>query len=185
VGETEKNLRQILAAAEAAGSVLFFDEGDSLLAKRGDIARGTDRYANHEVSYLLQALEMHDGIVIAATNLKQNLDQAFHRRFDVSVEFPPPTVEERLKLWAQELGEDAARGLGPDLLQEFSSPELTGGNIANAARLATALARDRGAEAIEAADVRKAIAAEFYKLGSAVQGSQWAARAQNGGTRRA
>jgi SpoVK/Ycf46/Vps4 family AAA+-type ATPase len=178
VGETEKNLRHALAAAEAAGAILFFDEGDALLSKRGDVARGTDRYANHEVSYLLQALESHDGTVIVATNLKHSLDPAFSRRFDVSVEFTLPAAPERRKLWVQELGEDAAQKLGAGVLDEIAVPELSGGNIAGAARLAVAICHGRGGETLSAADVRKAIAAEFYKIGSAVQGAQWTMRAE-------
>ena len=178
VGETEKNLRQVLAAAEATGAVLFFDEGDALLAKRGDVTRGSDRYANHEVSYLLQALENHDGIVLVATNLKQNLDQAFFRRFEVSVDFTLPTAQDRRRLWRQELGEQVTRELGPGVLEELAGPELAGGNIANAARLAQAIAHGRGSASIRAGDARRAIAAEFYKLGSTVQGSQWMARVQ-------
>src|SRR6185437_5599398 len=80
------------------------DEGDALMSKRGEVTRGTDRYANLEVSYLLQAIETHDGIVVVTTNLRANLDNAFLRRFDVNVDFAPPTRQGRAVLWRQELG---------------------------------------------------------------------------------
>ena len=111
VGETEKNLRHALEAAEAAGAVLLFDEGDALMSKRGEVTRGTDRYANLEVSYLLQAIETHDGIVVVTTNLRANLDGAFLRRFDVNVDFAPPTRQARAVLWRQELGPAAGAAL--------------------------------------------------------------------------
>jgi SpoVK/Ycf46/Vps4 family AAA+-type ATPase len=180
IGETEKNLRAALSASEASGAILFFDEGDSLLAKRGEVSRGTDRYANLEVSYLLQAMESHDGVVIVATNLKQNIDTAFFRRFDVCIEFNQPTPAERARLWKQELGA-LADGLPAPFLRNIASAELTGGNIASAGRLALALCARRGATSLSEADVMTAIAGEFQKFGSTVQGAQWAERARRHG----
>jgi SpoVK/Ycf46/Vps4 family AAA+-type ATPase len=177
VGETEKNLRHALEAAESAGAVLLFDEGDALMSKRGEVTRGTDRYANLEVSYLLQAIEAHDGIVVVTTNLRVNLDSAFVRRFDVSVEFAPPTSQARLLLWMQELG-PGAHELDEDFMQGVSGAELTGGNIAAAARLALALARKRGSQRVGEQDISTAIGAEFLKLASAVQAAQWAKKAK-------
>jgi SpoVK/Ycf46/Vps4 family AAA+-type ATPase len=173
VGETEKNLSRAFEAAEIAGAVLLFDEGDALLAKRGEISRGTDRYANLEVSYLLQAVEAHDGVVIVTTNQKQNIDTAFQRRFDLIVEFTPPSAEARVLLWRQELGSSGA-ALAPDFMQALGAADLSGGNIAGAARLARAISQGRGEGAVTAEDVRHAVAAEFRKLGSTVQASNWA-----------
>lgn len=173
VGETEKNLSQALEAAELAGAVLLFDEGDALLAKRGEISRGTDRYANLEVSYLLQALEAHDGVVIVTTNQKQNIDTAFQRRFDLIVEFASPSVEARALLWRQELGASSS-GLSPDFVQTLAAADLSGGNIAGAARLARAIAHGRGESTVTTEDVQRAVAAEFRKVGSTVQASNWA-----------
>jgi hypothetical protein len=173
VGETEKNLRHALEAAESAGALLLFDEGDALMAKRGEVTRGTDRYANLEVSYLLQAIEAHDGIVVVTTNLRANLDSAFLRRFDVSVEFAPPSRQARALLWAQELGAAGKPALGGALLADLSSADLTGGNIAAAARLALALAHRRGEENVSGQDLCAAVAAEMLKLASAVQAAQW------------
>lgn len=172
VGETEKNLSQALEAAETAGAILLFDEGDALLAKRGEVSRGADRYANLEVSYLLQALEAHDGIAIVTTNQKQNIDSAFQRRFDLSIEFAPPTAEARALLWRQELG-PTTEGLSQEFMQALSVPELSGGNIAGAARLARAFAHRRGEHAVSVDDVCCAVAGEFRKLGSSVQAANW------------
>ena len=178
VGETEKNLRHALEAAEAAGAVLLFDEGDALMSKRGEVTRGTDRYANLEVSYLLQALETHDGIVVVTTNLRANLDSAFMRRFDVNVDFAPPMRQGRAVLWRQELGPAAGAALSEPFIQELASAELTGGNIASAARLALALARRDGTERVSESDACTAVAAELLKLSAMVQAAQWMARAK-------
>ena len=178
VGETEKNLRHALEAAEAAGAVLLFDEGDALMSKRGEVTRGTDRYANLEVSYLLQAIETHDGIVVVTTNLRANLDNAFLRRFDVNVDFAPPTRQGRAVLWRQELGVAAGAGLSDRFVQELAGPELTGGNIASAARLALALARQGGGERVSEFNACTAVAAELVKLSAMVQAAQWLALAK-------
>ena len=178
VGETEKNLRHALEAAEAAGALLLFDEGDALMSKRGEVTRGTDRYANLEVSYLLQALETHDGIVVVTTNLRANLDSAFMRRFDVNVDFAPPMRQGRAVLWRQELGPAAGAALSDPFIQELAAAELTGGNIASAARLALAMARQGGGEHVSESDACTAVAAELLKLSATVQAAQWMARAK-------
>jgi SpoVK/Ycf46/Vps4 family AAA+-type ATPase len=177
IGETEKNLRRSLEAAEAAGAVLLFDEGDALLAKRGEVTRGSDRYANVEAAYLLQAVEAHDGIVIVTTNLRKNLDPAFFRRFDAIIEFPPPDAERRIALWIQELGRAGDGVLDEELKTYLAAAELTGGNIATAARIACARARRRSSATVNAGDIHLAIAREFRKMGLNVQAGQWTERA--------
>jgi hypothetical protein len=173
VGETEKNLREALAAAEAAGAVLLFDEGDALFGKRGEVTRGADRYANMEVAYLLQAVEAYDGIAVVTTNAKGNVDTAFERRFDASIEFLPPTPHERQAIWQQELG-DAARGLPATLLTEIAKrADLHGGSIAAAARVAKVLALHGGRDAVAEQDLRAAVRAELLKSGSSVQAARW------------
>jgi len=173
VGETEKNLRDAMASSETTGAVLLFDEGDALFGKRGEVSKGTDRYANMEVAYLLQAIEAYRGIAIATTNLRSNIDEAFERRFDAIVEFVPSGRHERLRIWRQELGESGTE-LPPSLLEEVSRrAELHGGNIASAARLARVLARHRGDEKVTGADLRAALHGEFLKMGSTVQASNW------------
>jgi SpoVK/Ycf46/Vps4 family AAA+-type ATPase len=180
VGETEKNLRDALGAAEASGAILLFDEGDALFGKRGEVAKGSDRYANLEVSYLLQALEVFEGIVIVTTNLRNNVDQAFARRFDTIIEFAAPNHEQRLRIWRQELGDACDPVLERDLRHLAKAAEILGGNIAAATRLALANAQARGAERLNAADLHLAIESEFNKLGSAVQASSWRRSNENG-----
>ncbi|MER5473788.1 ATP-binding protein [Streptomyces sp. NPDC002935] len=99
IGETEKNLARLFAEAAAADAILFFDEADALFGKRTEVSDAHDRYANIETSYLLQKLEEHDGPVILATNLRQNLDEAFTRRIRFTVEFPFPEADSRLRIW--------------------------------------------------------------------------------------
>jgi hypothetical protein len=99
IGETEKNLKSIFDRAERTGAILFFDEADSLFGKRTGVKDAHDRYANQEVNYLLQRLEAFSGIVFLATNFKNNLDEAFTRRFQTIVCFPMPEKNERLRMW--------------------------------------------------------------------------------------
>lgn len=99
VGETEKNLERIFKEAEQANGVLFFDEADALFGKRSEVKEANDRYANIEINFLLQRIEEFSGTVILATNLQQNMDQAFLRRIHCVVEFPFPNVEARLQIW--------------------------------------------------------------------------------------
>lgn len=180
VGETEKNLRDALVAAEASGAILLFDEGDALFGKRGEVAKGSDRYANLEVSYLLQALEAFEGIAVVTTNLRTNVDQAFARRFDAIIEFAAPNHEQRLRIWHQELGEACDSLLEIELRRLAKAAEMLGGNIASATRIALATAHSRGAERVEASDLHLAIESEFTKLGSAVQASNWRRSMGNG-----
>ncbi|HEY3496791.1 MAG TPA: ATP-binding protein [Polyangiaceae bacterium] len=173
IGETERNLRDAMAAAEAAGAVLLFDEGDALFGKRGEVSKGTDRYANMEVSYLLQAIEAYEGIAIVTTNLRSNVDQAFERRFDTSVDFSLPESDERAAIWRQELGE-AGSELSPAFVSQVArQAELSGGSIASAARFARVIAAGRGASCALSEDVQLAVHAEFLKLGSTVRAHNW------------
>jgi AAA+ superfamily predicted ATPase len=180
VGETEKNLRDAMQAAEAVGAVLLFDEGDALFGARGDVERGSDRYANMEVSYLLQALEAFDGTVIVTTNLRTNIDRAFQRRFDFVVDFRDPDAELRLALWRQEIGE-ADTAVSDELLADIArQAELSGGHIAVATRVARALALDAD-RPLHDDDLVRALAAELRKLGGNVAASRWDKTRANGG----
>jgi SpoVK/Ycf46/Vps4 family AAA+-type ATPase len=93
IGETEKNLDRIFDAAAARGSVLFFDEADALFGKRSEVKDVHDRFANIEISYLLQRLDEHPGVAVLAVNDKRNLDDAFHRRIRFTIDFPRPGVK--------------------------------------------------------------------------------------------
>ena len=132
IGETEKNLEQVFTAASAGEVVLFFDEADALFGKRSEVSDAHDRYANIEVAYLLQRLEAHDGLVVLATNLQQNIDPAFLRRIDVLVAFPEPDERQRRAIWERSFGDHAPLG---DLDLEWVARrfELTGGEIRNVA----------------------------------------------------
>lgn len=140
IGETESNLGQIFDEAEHSNAVLFFDEADALFGERSEVSDAHDRYANIEVDYLLQRMEDHDGVVLLATNLESNLDDAFRRRIDVTVEFPLPDRDAREQIW---------RGMFPsatpvgDLDWQFLAGfELTGGDIKSTALTAAFLAAD-------------------------------------------
>src|SRR5205807_3937636 len=99
IGETEKNLRRVFDAAEEGGAVLLFDEADALFGKRSEVKDSHDRYANIEVSYLLQRMEAYRGLAILTTNLKTALDPAFMRRLRFVVQFPFPDASHRAKIW--------------------------------------------------------------------------------------
>src|SRR4029077_6460190 len=99
LGESEKNLEKIFTAAENSNAILFFDEADALFGKRSEVRDSHDRYANIEISYLLQKMEENQGVSVLATNLRQNLDEAFVRRLQAIVEFPFPDEEYRRRIW--------------------------------------------------------------------------------------
>ncbi len=141
VGETEKNLEAAFRQAEESHAVLLFDEADAVFGKRGEVKQGTDRYANLEVGYLLQRLETSDGLVILTSNLKENIDPAFTRRFHFVVHFPRPAVPERRRLWSLAFPPEAP--LAPDVdLDALARLDMTGAGIAAAARTAALRAAD-------------------------------------------
>ncbi|NOT27618.1 MAG: ATP-binding protein [Acidobacteria bacterium] len=159
IGETEKNLSAVFDEARNMHAVLFFDEADALFGRRGEVHRGTDRYANLEVSYLLQRVEEHDsGVVILASNLKENIDTAFTRRFQVTIHFPRPSETLRRRLWRAAVPQSVPLdGVDFDALAGI---DLTGGGIAGAARSALILA---------AGDKSKALRMEHLVQGLARQ----------------
>ncbi len=163
IGETEKNLEKIFDAASAGNMVLFFDEADALFGKRSDVSDAHDRYANIEVSYLLQRLETYDGLVVLATNLQGNMDQAFLRRIHVSVDFPMPSEKERLRIWQLSFPDQApTESLDLEFLaQQF---RISGGNIRNATLTAAFLAASQGSQ-IEMKHVVHGLQRELEKLG--------------------
>jgi hypothetical protein len=160
VGETEKNLDTVFEEAEQSQAVLFFDEADALFSKRGEVRHGVDRYANLEVSYLLQRLEDFAGVVLLASNLKENLDEAFLRRFHVTVEFPRPSEIERRRLWSLAFSPQVPIE-GVDL-QVLARLDMTGATIVNAARTAALLAVADGGT-VRAAHVAEGVSREFRR----------------------
>ena len=163
IGETEKNLEQIFDAAGSGNVVLFFDEADSLFGKRSEVKDARDRYANIEVSYLLQRLERYDGIVLLATNFEKNVDEAFLRRIHARIEFPVPAVPERKQIWMRNFPAGApVDGVDFDFLaQRFDIP---GGAIRNAAVHAAFLAA-ADTSTITMQHAVLSIAREFRKMG--------------------
>ncbi|TWT91753.1 ATP-binding protein [Stieleria varia] len=162
VGETEKNLDGAFKEAISSHAVLFFDEADALFGKRGDVRTGVDRYANLEVSHLLQRLEEHDGLVILASNLKDNIDSAFIRRFHVMLHFPRPGETERRRIWEIAFPEQAPLDAGVDL-SSLSRLDMTGAGIVGAARTAALLAAQNQASRITMSHIVRAIARQFRR----------------------
>lgn len=164
IGETEKNLNVIFSEAQSSNAILFFDEADALFGKRSEVKDARDRYANIEIAYLLQQIEDYDGIAILATNLRQNLDDAFTRRLDVLVDFPFPESEYRRKIWEMHFPPHAPLDPGIDLDVVAERYRLAGGNIRNAALAAAYLAAADGG-VITLAHIRHAIRREHQKMG--------------------
>jgi len=142
IGETEKNLKQVFDAAEQGGVLLLFDEADALFGKRGEVKDSHDRYANIEVSYLLQRIETFQGLAILTTNLKTSIDRAFQRRLRFIVNFPFPDAEQRAAIWTRVFpAQTPVRGLEPKRLAQLN---VAGGNIRNMALNAAFLAAEQG-----------------------------------------
>jgi SpoVK/Ycf46/Vps4 family AAA+-type ATPase len=136
IGETEKNLGKVFDRAKSKNWILFFDEADALFGKRSSVSSSNDRYANQEVSYLLQRIEDFDGLVILASNLKTNIDTAFMRRFNAVVHFPSPNVEERKLLWTNTMPEKTPYHDHVNISQLATKYEFTGAEIVNIVRFA-------------------------------------------------
>jgi AAA+ superfamily predicted ATPase len=131
IGETEKNLERIFAEAQSSNAILFFDEADAIFGKRSEVKDAHDRYANIEVSYLLQRMEAYDGVTILATNLRANLDEAFTRRLQFAVDFPFPDEMHRLRIWETLFPAEVPRAKNLDLGVMARRFKLAGGNIRN------------------------------------------------------
>jgi hypothetical protein len=132
VGETEKNLGRVFADAQDANAVLFFDEADALFGKRGSVEQGQDRWANLEVNYLLQRVEEYTGTVILATNIRENIDEAFLRRIQVLLDFPRPNVDARFNILRRMFTPRVVPPHDPTLHDFADRFDVTGGNIKNA-----------------------------------------------------
>lgn len=164
IGETEKNLEEVFDAAAIGNQVLFFDEADSLFGRRTEVSDARDRYANLEVSYLLQRLEIFGGLVVLATNLVSNIDPAFMRRIDVAIDYALPESDERRRLW--EISFPAGAPLSDDVdLDELAVRyKIAGGSIRKASLYAAFLAAEDNAP-ISAELISIALEREYKKLG--------------------
>jgi AAA+ superfamily predicted ATPase len=164
IGETEKNLNQIFTAATDANAILLFDEADALFGKRSNVKDAHDRYANLEVSYLLQKMEEYEGLAILTTNLRNNMDEAFTRRLQFIIDFSLPNEKQRHQIWQKAFPKDTPRE--DDLGFSFLSHnfELTGANIRNIA-LRAAFFAVRESNRIERRHIMQAIRREYQKMG--------------------
>jgi AAA+ superfamily predicted ATPase len=166
VGETEKNLGRVFAEAQSANAILFFDEADALFAKRSELTKGDahDRYANMETAYLLQRIEDYTGVVILATNLKQNLDEAFIRRLRFIIHFPFPDEEHRLRIWQQVFPREAPVGSDVDFRWLARKLKIAGGHIKSISLRAAYQAAERRTE-IDMTCIKEAARRELEKFG--------------------
>lgn len=168
IGETEKNLSKIFDMAENKNWILFFDEADALFGKRSKVEDSHDRYANQEISYLLQRIEDFNGVVILASNFKNNIDAAFLRRFQSVIQFPMPKPAERSRIWKNAFSPKAFLEKKLDLDQIAEKHEISGGTIMNVVRTVSLKALSRNDNKILLADVEEAIRREFLKEGRTI-----------------
>lgn len=167
MGETPKNVVAIFKAAREEGAVLLFDEADALFGKRSEVRDSHDRYANIEISFLLQQMEQYEGIAILATNLRQNMDDAFIRRLQFAVEFPFPDAEDRRRIWEVLFPDGAPRDPGIDFAALAREYRMAGGNIKNAVLAAAFIAAAEGVP-IGTDHVVRATRRELQKMGRVV-----------------
>lgn len=169
IGETEKNLAAVFDIAERSRALLLFDEADALFAKRTETQDAHDRYANLETAYLLQRLERYEGVAVLTTNLRNNLDSAFARRFEYIIEFPEPDAAAREALWRLHLPATAPLAADVNLAELAAWYTISGAQIKNAA-LAAAFYAAAVSQAIHQRHFLLAIEREFDKAGRAHPG---------------
>jgi len=165
IGETEKNLEKVFRKAENKNWILFFDEADALFGKRTAISDSHDKYANQEVAYLLQRLEDYAGLVILASNMKSNVDEAFSRRLQAVIYFQKPQQRERIKLWTSAFSQACRPPAREDIEKISSQYELSGGSIINVVQFASLQALSRNDNIIAIEDLLTGIRKEMKKEG--------------------
>jgi len=166
IGETEKNLSHLFDKAEHKNWILFFDEADALFGKRTNIRDAHDKYANQEIAYLLQRIENYNGLVILASNFKNNIDPAFSRRFQSIIQFPMPNQAERLQLWKMILPDTMMEKEG--ILEKVSAThEISGASIINVAQYCFLknMQPDGSISPVSAVDLEEGLVREFNKEG--------------------
>ncbi|MFV0376443.1 MAG: ATP-binding protein [Mangrovibacterium sp.] len=169
IGETEKNLSKLFDKAANKDWILFFDEADSIFGKRTGVRDAHDKYANQEVSYLLQRIETHPGLIILASNLKSNIDSSFTRRFNATIEFPNPGIDERKRLWETYFPAhvEKARDFSfADLARRF---DLSGANIVNVVQFAGLQSLKQNRPVIQRDDLLRGIYKEYQKEGKMIR----------------
>ena len=171
IGETEKNLSKLFDKASNKDWILFFDEADSIFGKRTNVRDAHDKYANQEVSYLLQRIEGHAGLVILATNMKANIDPAFTRRFNSFVEFENPGFTERQRLWQNYLPENVSLEKSVNVDDLAKNFDLTGANIVNVIHFAGLKTFQKKKKTIALEDLKDGIEKEYRKEGKLLRKS--------------
>lgn len=167
IGETEKNLAKIFDVAENKDWILFFDEAESLFSKRTSVQDSKDKYANQQTAYLLQRIENYNGLIILATNLKPNIDQAFSRRIQSMINFPIPSYKERIILWVNALNGIAE--LDKKFIDQIANTyEISGGVIKNVIQYAWLLSKSTGNE-ITSNHILSGIKRELFKDGKSFE----------------
>ncbi|MBP1966342.1 ATP-binding protein [Paenibacillus aceris] len=172
IGETEKNLHEIFEEAQLSNAVLFFDETDALFGKRSEVKDSHDKYANIETAYLLQKMEEYQGITVLATNLLNNIDEAFLRRINYVIKFPFPDSEYREKIWQSMFPPAAPLSDDVDFRYLAQRYEIAGGNIKNVVLSSAFLAAEAG-EPIRMQHIIKSIRHELQKSGKILARQEW------------
>ncbi len=165
IGETEKNLARVFDQAQSRHWILFFDEADALFGKRSATQNSNDRHANQEIAYLLQRVEDFPGVVILASNLRGNIDEAFSRRFQSMIYFPMPDATQRLQLWRSLLNQPERLADDIDLLELAEQHELSGGAMVNVLRFAVLQANREASSQLHARHLQQGLAREMRKEG--------------------
>ena len=163
IGETEKNLSNLFDKAKDKDWILFFDEADSIFGKRTNVRDAHDKYANQEVSYLLQRLESHPGLIILASNFKNNIDAAFTRRFQAIIEFRNPTYKERIALWETNLPKGFTYHKQIDIKSIAKNYDITGANILNIMHYCCLLSLKKKSDVIDETTLIAGIKREYKK----------------------
>lgn len=168
IGETEKNLASLFDKAQNKDWILFFDEADSIFGKRTNVRDAHDKYANQEVSYLLQRIESYPGLAILASNFKSNIDEAFTRRFQAIIQFPMPKADERKKLWQKAFPAAVRLDSSIDLAEIAGKFELTGSNIMNIVQYCCIEALEKDSRIISQENLQNGIKRELSKEGKSL-----------------
>jgi len=168
IGETEKNLARVFDKAESKDWILFFDEADALFGKRSNTSDSHDRYANQEVSYLLQRMEDYDGLVILCSNFKKNIDEAFFRRFQLILDFEIPDVHHRFILWERSKTSDFEYDKDVDLEYLAEQHELSAASIINVLHYCILKCLSRKDKIIREKDIQAGLRIEKIKEGKSI-----------------
>ena len=165
IGETEKNLEKVFKQAENKNWILFFDEADALFGKRTNISEAHDKYANQEISYLLQRLEDYPGMVILASNMRHNVDEAFTRRLQAIIAFKMPQSKQRVRLWKNAFSKSCTPPRDEDIERIAQQFDLAGGSIVNVVQYASLVTLSKGHVKIDVEDLLAGIKRELSKYG--------------------